>query len=217
MSTKESADKIGAKTDLHLLLGCTGSVASMKIPLLLDEIHAVSSSKNLSVKVRLIPTQHACHFFDLAAVKSNPHLDAVFTDDEEWTSWRGRGDPVLHIELRKWADALLIAPLDANTLAKLSSGICDNLLTCVVRAWDVRRCRDGRMPVLFAPAMNTLMWDHPLTGEQIGKLKSFGFEEIPPVEKVLMCGDKGAGAMEESTKIAEKIVERLASLKNDDG
>lgn len=48
------------------------------------------------------------------------------------------GDPVVHIELRRWADALVIAPLSANTLAKLAGGLCDNLLTCVVRAWDVR-------------------------------------------------------------------------------
>jgi hypothetical protein len=60
-------------------------------------------------------------------------------------------------QLRRWADVLLIAPLSANTMAKLCAGLCDNLLTCVARAWEV-----GRKPVVVAPAMNTAMWEHPL-------------------------------------------------------
>ena len=52
--------------------------------------------------------------------------------------WSKRGDPVLHIELRRWADALVIAPLSANTLAKLSNGICDNLVTLICRCWDMK-------------------------------------------------------------------------------
>jgi len=57
-------------------------------------------------------------------------------DEDDWRSWKTVGDNVLHIELRRWADAMLIAPLSANTLAKVANGMCDNLLTCVVRAWD---------------------------------------------------------------------------------
>ena len=193
------------KTDFNLLIGCTGSVASLKIPLLIDEIAESATRRGLQLTIRLVPTKCSTHFFDLAAVKTHPRLESVLTDEDEWSSWRQRGDPVLHIELRKWADAMLIAPLDANSLAKLACGICDNLLTCVVRAWDVKKCAEK--PLFFAPAMNTCMWDHPLTEEQIGKLKSWGFREIPPVEKILVCGDKGAGAMEESAKIAEIIVD----------
>ena len=200
------------KTDFNVLIGCTGSVASLKIPLLLDELTSLAAVKDLHLTIRLIPTLHSTHFFDLESVKKHPHLDAVFTDEDEWTSWRGRGDPVLHIELRKWADLLLIAPLDANTLAKMAVGLCDNLLTCVVRAWDVKNCQ--RHPLLFAPAMNTCMWEHPLTAEQIQKLTTFGFEEIPPIEKVLVCGDKGAGAMAESRHIAEIVVNKLIILAN---
>lgn len=55
----------------------------------------------------------------------------------EWELWKKRGDPVLHIELRKWADFLLVAPLSANSLAKISNGLCDNLLTLVCRAWEI--------------------------------------------------------------------------------
>jgi phosphopantothenoylcysteine decarboxylase len=72
-----------------------------------------------------------------------------------------RDDPVLHIELRRWADLLVIAPLDANTLAKLAYGLSDNLLTCLYRAWDRRR------PIVLAPAMNTFMWESPLTGRHL--------------------------------------------------
>uniref|UniRef100_A0A0B6ZDI2 Flavoprotein domain-containing protein n=1 Tax=Arion vulgaris TaxID=1028688 RepID=A0A0B6ZDI2_9EUPU len=68
------------------------------------------------------------------------------TDTDEWEAWSSIQDPVLHIELRKWADIMLIAPLDANTLAKIATGLCDNLLTCVARAWDPQRA------LLFAPA-----------------------------------------------------------------
>jgi len=57
-------------------------------------------------------------------------------DDDEWRQWKRVGDPVMHIELRRWADVMVIAPLSANTLAKAAGGMCDNLLTCVLRAWD---------------------------------------------------------------------------------
>ncbi|XP_067829747.1 phosphopantothenoylcysteine decarboxylase isoform X5 [Heptranchias perlo] len=98
--------------------------------------------------------------------------------------WKQRTDPVLHIDLRRWAALMLIAPLDANTLGKIASGICDNLLTCVVRAWDRKR------PLLFCPAMNTAMWEHPITATQIQTLKSFGYIEVPCIVKKLVCGDE---------------------------
>lgn len=70
----------------------------------------------------------------------------------------------IRLDLRKWADAFIIAPLDANTLAKIANGLADNLLTCVARAWDFNK------PFYFAPAMNTCMWEHPLTNEHVKKL-----------------------------------------------
>lgn len=60
-------------------------------------------------------------------------------DEDEWRGWKQVGDPVVHIELRRWADVFVIAPLSANTLAKLANGLCDNLVTCVARAWDFNR------------------------------------------------------------------------------
>ncbi|XP_059802159.1 phosphopantothenoylcysteine decarboxylase isoform X3 [Hypanus sabinus] len=120
--------------------------------------------------------------------------------------WKQRTDPVLHIELRRWADLLVIAPLDANTLGKIANGICDNLLTCVVRAWDLKR------PLLFCPAMNTAMWEHPITATQIQTLKGFGYIEVPCIVKKLLCGDEGYGAMAEISTIVEKVQEYLEQL-----
>ena len=108
-------------------------------------------------------------------------------------------------QLRKWADIFVIAPLDANTMAKMASGICDNLLvnhlhfqhvsnndlvpkkiqTCVVRAWD------PKCPLVYSPAMNTFMWNHPLTSSHIATLKQYGYRLVPPVSKLLACGDEG--------------------------
>ena len=85
----------------------------------------------------------------------------------------------------------------------MANGLCDNLLTCVVRAWDVKR------PLLFAPAMNTLMWDHPLTDRHVEQLTSFGYTYIPVVEKTLMCGDKGLGAMASVDTLVQIVKDAL--------
>jgi phosphopantothenoylcysteine decarboxylase len=140
-----------------------------------------------------------------------------------------RDDPVLHVELRRWADLLLIAPLDANTLAKLAHGLSDNLLTCLYRAWDRRR------PILLAPAMNTFMWENPLTGRHLRLLLDLHgdgaaapppgapldaviaalnrdcprLRVCPPQSKRLACGDEGVGAMAEVDAIAAAVAEQL--------
>src|SRR4029079_16580877 len=102
------------------------------------------------------------------------------------------GAPVLHIELRRWADLLLVAPLDANTLAKFALGLADNCLTCVYRAWDRPK------PIVLAPAMNTLMWDDPATGRHLAQVKEDMGPRVtivPPQVKPLACDDIGIGAM----------------------
>ncbi|XP_052617734.1 phosphopantothenoylcysteine decarboxylase isoform X5 [Peromyscus californicus insignis] len=73
--------------------------------------------------------------------------------------------------------------------------------TCVIRAWDLSK------PLLFCPAMNTAMWKHPLTAQQVGQLKAFGYVEIPCVSKKLVCGDQGLGAMAEVETIVDKVKE----------
>ena len=134
----------------RLLLCCSGSVATIKLP---DLLAAFTAMAGWELKVVL--TQRARHFLpaDLEA--------EILTDEDEWKLWAGRGDPVLHIQLAQWADLCLVAPLSANTLAKLAHGLADNLLTSTLRAWDLTK------PVLIAPAMNTFMWDHPATSQQL--------------------------------------------------
>jgi phosphopantothenoylcysteine decarboxylase len=83
----------------------------------------------------------------------------------------------------------IVAPLSADTLAKLSHGLADNLLTSVARAWSFDK------PILAVPAMNTAMWDHPLTAPQLEVLTKLGFNLVAPVSKMLACGDVGTGAM----------------------
>lgn len=212
-----------------VLLGVTGSVAAIRTPTLYRALVASSH------EVKVIATDAALYFFDPAEIgKPGPDgrdRQALILDADEWPG-RGEGvryrrdDPVLHIELRRWADVLVIAPLDANTLAKLASGLCDNCLTCVWRAWDTSR------PVILAPAMNTLMWEHPLTSRHLRKLVSAepppdlkneqlikwinsqnqGVHIVGPIEKNLACGEIGMGAMADVEEIVHAIGNVLRSV-----
>ena len=111
----------------------------------------------------------------------------MLLDEEEWVHPWKRGNGILHIELRRWAHILVIAPLSANTLAKITGGFSDNLLTSVVRAWDTTgelsaidgpelggtetgQLR-GKKIIVVAPAMNTAMWRHPITKRKIKVLE----------------------------------------------
>ena len=167
----------------NILVGVTGSVAAIYTP----ELHGDLNRAGYEVKI--VATRSALYFFDPAKIGSfrdgvrDPKV--LILDEDEWPGQRyQRSDPVLHIELRRWADVFLVAPLDANTLAKFALGVTDNCLTCVYRAWAPTK------PILFAPAMNTLMWEHPATarhlrqvGEDVGK----NFVLIPPQTKKLAC------------------------------
>ena len=215
-----NADTNKDNSALNILIGISGSVASIKLEELVNGIINKHSNLNLKSKLNIciIPTQNSKKFIENFDNKFNKHLPSLadrlnhlkqnsntetldttpvvfsFSDEDEWSSWKKRSDPVLHIELRKWADILLIAPLDANTLAKLSNGICDNLLTCVNRAWDLENI--SSKPIIICPAMNTFMYKHPLTSQQLNLLvNQFGYTLVDSVEKLLMCGDRGTGAM----------------------
>jgi phosphopantothenoylcysteine decarboxylase len=207
-----------------ILLGVTGSVAAIRTPEL------VRALRQAGQDVRVFATRAALYFFD----RKDLPPGVLFTDDDEWPrlgtdqAWQ-RTDPVLHIDLRRWADLLFIAPLDANTLAKLANGLSDNCLTCVWRAWDLAR------PVILAPAMNTLMWQNPHTALHLQQLINI-FDQNPPtstdaeaiatwinehlkprlaiagpIEKMLACGDIGMGAMSEVSQLVEAVQEILNS------
>lgn len=86
-------------------------------------------------------------------------------------------------------------------------GLCDNLLLCTVRAWQLKI-----KPILFAPAMNTFMWEHPITSQHIAILKSWGYHEISCISKRLMCGDTGMGAMALPEDILTSTIASLVNI-----
>lgn len=155
----------------------------------------------------------------LADLSRFPNVDGIHVDASEWSPPWTRGSPVLHIELRKWADLMVIAPLSANSLAKMVAGMSDSLVLSVVRAWDttgmVDRPGESRRKIVVAPAMNTCMWKHPITARQIKTLEEDwgghdGWVEVMrPIEKSLACGDVGDGAMVSFDKIVSMIDDKL--------
>ena len=195
----------------HLLLAASGSVATIKLPLILSSL---TNHPNLSI--RLIVTKAASHFLagqsveqpPLSSLTSLPNVDAIYIDDDEWIEPWTRRSRILHIELRRWAHLLVIAPMSADLLAKVTGGLCDDLLTSVVRAWDVKR------RIVAAPAMNQLMWEHPVTAKQVAVLVDEWewFEVLMPQVKVLACGDVGQGGMCDWSEIVAVIENRLAGI-----
>ena len=185
--------------EINILVMVCGSVAAIKLPLLLEELNKLSNNeKKKKICIRVVTTEHGMHFFPFEEMSKSVK---IYRDCDEWCEWREIGDKVIHIELRKWATIGVITPLDANTLGKISTGICDNLVTCIVRAWDLSK------PLLFAPAMNVEMWRHPITQINLKQLHSFGYIQIGPISKLLACGDFGIGAMAHVNDIALKIKE----------
>lgn len=213
----------------HLLLAASGSVAAIKLPNIVNEL-----SQYNDLSVRIIVTRSAEHFLAgqseeqplLDSLLEVENVDGIYRDDDEWEKPWIRGGNILHIELRRWADLLVIAPLSANSLAKMTFGFADNLLLSIVRAWDTTGEIEGskRKRIVVAPAMNTAMWKHPVTKKQmkileedwgVGEKRDGWIEVLNPVEKQLACGDAGGGAMREWSDIVSVIKERLDLEENE--
>lgn len=220
---------------IHVLLCASGSVATIKIPNMINKL-----AKHQNIKIRLIFTQAARNFLQgqsqeqpsIQDLEALPNVEGVYFDEDEWREPWVRGNKILHIELRRWADIMVIAPLSANELAKITQGWSDNLLLSVVRAWDTTGLIDPlrtipgvewpqergitKKRIMVAPSMNTAMWHQPITKKQIHVLeeewgvKNGGwFEVLQPMEKELACGDVGGGAMKDWREIVELVEERL--------
>ena len=214
----------------HLLLAASGSVATIKIP---NIVKALSDHPRLSIRILL--TKSAEKFLigqsseqpPFEKLMEVPNVDAIYLDEDEWDKSWTRGGGILHIELRRWTHLLVIAPLSANTMAKMTAGIADNLLLSVVRAWDTTGEIEGSKEakrIVVAPAMNTAMWKHPITKKQleifedewgvIGNDRGW-IEVLRPVEKELACGDVGSGAMREWSEIVEVIKLRMGEMRTE--
>lgn len=179
----------------NIVLGVTGSVAAIKTL-------ALSQALSKFANLRLVFTQSAEYFVRADDEAFKELRIPCYRDEDEWPSLTNHYDlnqEILHIELRRWADCLLIAPLDANTLAKMTHGFCDNLLSSLIRAWDWSK------PMVLSPAMNTEMWKNNPTGEQITTVKTWGAHVIGPIKKQLACKDFGLGAMSEVNDIADFV------------
>jgi phosphopantothenoylcysteine decarboxylase len=189
---------------MNVVLGITGSVAAVLTEKLCANLLSAGHA------VRIVATNSSLYFLPpdtgnhIKAAGAGEEYAALelYRDADEWpVGGYHKNDPVRHIEFRTWADLLLIAPLSANTLAKIACGICDNFLCCIARAWPKEK------PVILAPAMNTEMWIDPVTDEHFAALwKRFHkLTVVEPESKLLACGDTGIGAMARIESIIEAI------------
>ncbi|GGB22753.1 phosphopantothenoylcysteine decarboxylase [Puia dinghuensis] len=171
-----------------ILLGVTGSIAAYKSLLLVRLLIKEGA------EVKVIQTPAARDFvtpLSLATLSKNPVLSDLFAGD----TWAN------HVELGRWADIFVVAPLSCNTLAKMATGLCDNLL---MATWLSAVC-----PVLLAPAMDEDMWRHPATEANLRRLQAFGNRIIPVEKGELASGLFGDGRMADPETIVEFIREML--------
>ncbi|SES73770.1 bifunctional phosphopantothenoylcysteine decarboxylase/phosphopantothenate--cysteine ligase CoaBC [Anaerobranca gottschalkii] len=172
-----------------VVLGVTGGIAAYKAADL------VSKLKKANYDVHVILTEHGRKFVTETTFQSlsqNP----VYLDMFNIPQWNTE-----HIALAKRADVFLIAPATANIIGKVCSGIADDLLSTTIMA--------TKAPVVFAPAMNTNMYENPIVQRNIATLKQLGYLFIEPSEGRLACGDIGKGKMAEPQEILEYIEELL--------
>lgn len=174
----------------RILLGITGGIAAYKTTFLTRLLIKAGA------EVRIVMTPGAGDFVSaitLATLSKNAVLRDFVREEDGSLDWNN------HVELGMWADAMVIAPATANTLSKMASGTCDNLL---LAAYLSAKC-----PVFFAPAMDLDMYRHPTTRQSIDKLCEFGNILIPAESGELASGLEGEGRMAEP----ETIVRRLES------
>jgi phosphopantothenoylcysteine decarboxylase / phosphopantothenate---cysteine ligase len=182
---------------MRVLIGVTGGIAAYKV------CEVVSTLAKTGIEVKVILTESAEAFVSaltFATLSRNP----TFSDRAFWQPINGRP---LHIELAEWADIFVIAPLSANTLAKLVWGLADNLLTNTVLA--------SRCPILVAPAMNTTMWESVQDNWQ-KLLTNPRIRAIAPSAGILACDTVGTGRMAEPTMILPYIESLLWTKGNQD-
>ncbi|KAJ1611914.1 putative flavoprotein [Cryptosporidium canis] len=182
----------------NILIGVTGSVAAIKVGEFIERLRDASLRNAFEIDLKVVATNSAKSLFTSSAV------DSMVECEDEFREWNRIGDDILHISLRQWADLYIILPLTANTLGKLSNGLCDNILTNIARAWDFKK------PIIVCPAMNNFMWEHPITLRQIETIQSFGYKVVLPIQKKLACGEFGMGGMQEIDRIVEIVIFELS-------
>lgn len=173
-------------TGKKIILGITGSIAAYKTAFL------VRSLVKSGAEVRVIATRSALDFvtpLTLSTLSNHPVYSEYLKNEQ--------GEWVNHVEMGVWADLMVIAPATANSLSKMANGLCDNLLMAVYLS--------ARCEVMFAPAMDLDMYQHPTTKQNIKKLTGFGHHLIKPGTGPLASGLNGEGRMAEPEDIQAQI------------
>ena len=174
----------------HILVGVTGGIAAYKVCYLVRDL------KKAGADVKVVMTEAAMKFvapLTFSALSGHAVLSSIWTADQSTSSNIG----TQHIDLANWADAYVIAPASANTIAKITYGLTDNLLTIVALA--------SRGPIILAPTMDADMYINPVTQQNIGKLQERGFFSVSPEEGEHASGLKGPGRLPEIQVIIEMI------------
>jgi len=170
----------------RILLIICGGISAYK------SLEIIRSLKKSNVKVKTILTKSAKEFvtpLSISSLSEEKVYEDIFSIENE--------SEMDHISLSRWADLILVAPITANTISKLSSGSSDDLASTVILA--------SNKEIYLAPAMNVRMWEHPSTKENINKLKNFGYKIIGPEIGDMACGEFGKGKMTEPNEIIKQI------------
>ena len=179
-----------------IALGVTGGIAVYKA------VDLVSRLRKQGAEVRVIMTEHAQQFvtpLTFKEISGNKVAVSMWDSNQEFN--------VEHIALANWADAFVVAPATANILAKMANGIADDLLSTTLLA--------AQAPIIVCPAMNTGMYQNPITQENIAKLEAHGVTVMPPAVGYLACGVSGPGRLPEPQQIVEFIDDFFAKKDGD--
>ncbi|MBQ2975092.1 MAG: bifunctional phosphopantothenoylcysteine decarboxylase/phosphopantothenate--cysteine ligase CoaBC [Phascolarctobacterium sp.] len=179
-----------------IALGVTGGIAVYKA------VDLVSRLRKQGAEVRVIMTEHAQQFvtpLTFKEISGNKVAVSMWDSNQEFN--------VEHISLANWADAFVVAPATANILAKMANGIADDLLSTTLLA--------AQAPIIVCPAMNTGMYQNPITQENIAKLEAHGVTVMPPAVGYLACGVSGPGRLPEPQQIVEFIDDFFAKKDGD--
>ncbi|MFA5116143.1 MAG: flavoprotein [Candidatus Omnitrophota bacterium] len=173
-----------------VVLGVTAGIAIYKACDILRRL------QDAGLDVVVVMTEEAAKLINpivFSSLSGNQVYSGLFDAPQEWE--------IGHVSLAKRAEVVLIAPATANIIGKISGGICDDLLTCVVCA--------TRAPVLIAPAMNEAMFENKVVQENISKLKKMGYKFIEPGVGRLACGDVGKGCLAAVETIIKEVKKTL--------
>ncbi|MFN6992118.1 MAG: flavoprotein, partial [Fervidobacterium sp.] len=159
---------------MNILLGVTSGIAIYKA------VDLASKIRKMGWNLQIIMTENAVKLVNPIVFSSVGNCK-VYTDTYEIESgW------IIHTEISKWADVLVIAPATANTIAKIANGFADNLLTTTALAFD-------KKAKIIVPTMNTRMYENVVTQENLKKLESLGWQILHPESGHLACGETGKG------------------------